>query len=153
MCGDHEVWRHVCTCKSLESELIRADSWSKLRKLMDTWSLSSDIWITMENVVQHYTLSPLKRDPGNMPPEPPPPFGTTFQTPRNGMKVALRVQSQIGWDNFLKGRLSHIWITCMEHHFQSNGNKLTGQECMAKLIIGGNIWITYGHIEQHISRE
>jgi hypothetical protein len=39
MCGDHEDWRHVLTCKSLDAELIRSDSWSKLRTHMDKWSL------------------------------------------------------------------------------------------------------------------
>jgi hypothetical protein len=30
--GRHEDWRHVLTCKSLDAELIREASWSKLRK-------------------------------------------------------------------------------------------------------------------------
>jgi hypothetical protein len=127
MCGHHEYWRHVLTCKSLDGESIRADSWSKLKKQMDKWSLPSEMWITMDNGVQHYTLNPLKRDPDNMPPEPPSQFGTTFHTPRNRLKVAFRAQSQIGWDNFLKGILSRDWITFMDYHFQMNGSKLTGQ--------------------------
>jgi hypothetical protein len=74
MCGHHEDWRHVLTCKSMDAELVRADSWSKLRKQMDSWSLPSDMWITMENGVRHYTQNPIKRDPDNMPPEPPSSF-------------------------------------------------------------------------------
>jgi hypothetical protein len=35
MCGQHEDWKHVLTCKSLYAELIRADLWSKLKKQMD----------------------------------------------------------------------------------------------------------------------
>jgi transposase len=42
MCGQHEDWRHVLTCKSLDAEQIIADSWSKLNKQMDKWSLPSD---------------------------------------------------------------------------------------------------------------
>jgi hypothetical protein len=106
--------------------------------MMDKWSLSSDMWIAMENGVRHYTLNLLKHNIDNMPSEPPSPFGTTFHTPRNRLKVAFRAQSQILWDNFLKGRLSRYWITCMDHHFQSNGRKLTVQECIAKLIVG--VW-------------
>jgi hypothetical protein len=136
MYGHHEDWRRVLTCKSLEAELIRAYSWSKLRKQMDKWSLSSDMWIAMENEVRHYTLNPLKSDPDNMPLEPPSPFGTMFHTPRKRLKVAFRAQSQIGWDNFLKGRLSLDWIRCMDHHFQTNGSKLTGRGCITKLILG-----------------
>jgi hypothetical protein len=107
----------------------------KLRKMMDKWSLSSDMWIAIENGVRHYTLNPLSRDPDNMPSEPPSPFGTTFHTPLNILKVALRPQSQIGCDNFLKGRLSRDWITCMDHRVQANGSKLTGNECINKIIM------------------
>jgi hypothetical protein len=134
-CGNHEDWRHVLTCKSLDAELIREQSWSKLGKLMDKWSLSYDMWMAMENGVRNYTLNPLKRDPDNMPSEPPSPFGTTFHTPRNRLKVAF-CASQIVWDNFLKGGFTRDWIMCMDHHFQSNGSKITGQKCITKLIMG-----------------
>jgi hypothetical protein len=120
---------------------------------MDKWSLPSDMWITMENGVRHYTLNPLKRDPDNTPLEPPSLFGTTFHTPRNRLKVAFCAHSQIGWDNFLKGRLSRDWITCMDCHFQTYGSKLTGQECITKLILGlwehmDRIW-TYRNNRYH----
>jgi hypothetical protein len=80
-------------------------------------------------------MHPNKRDPDNMPPEPPSQFGPTFNAPINRLKVAFRAQSQIGCGNFIKGRLSRDWITCMDHHFQSIGSILTGQECITKLIM------------------
>jgi hypothetical protein len=110
---------------------------------MDKWSLPFEMWIAMENGVWYYTLNPLNRDPENMPPESPSPFETTFHTPRNSVKVAFRAQSQIGWYDFLKRRLSQYWITCMDHHFQTNGSKLTGHEFITKLIVG--LW-------EHIDR-
>jgi hypothetical protein len=134
-CGNNEDWRHVLTCKPLDAELIRADSWSKLRKGTEKWGMSQDMWLTIENRVCHYTMNPKKHEHDNMPTEPSPPFGPTLYAPRNRLKVAFRVQSRIGWDNFLKGRLSLDWITCMDHHFQSNGSKLTGQKCITKLIM------------------
>jgi hypothetical protein len=103
---------------------------------MDKWSLSAYMWAAMDNVVRHYTQNPLNRDPGHMPAEPPYPFGTNFYTPRNRLKVAFCAQSQIGCDNFLKGRMSRYWISCIDHHFKENGSKLTGQECITKLIMG-----------------
>jgi hypothetical protein len=118
MCGYHEDWRHVLTCKSLDAELIRADSWSKLRKQMDKWCLPSAMWIAMENGVQHYTLNLLKHDPDKIPPESPSPFGTTFHTPRN------------------RGRLSRDWITCTDHHFQTNWSTIPGQKWITKLMLG-----------------
>jgi hypothetical protein len=135
-CGQHENWRHVLTCKSLDAELIRSDLWSKLNKQIDKWSLTSDMYISMESGVWHYKMNPLKRYPENMHHEPPSPFGTTFYIPRNRLKVAFCAQSQIGWDEFLRGRLSRDWIPCMDYHFQMNGSKLTGQECITKLILG-----------------
>jgi hypothetical protein len=122
----------------LDAELIRADTWIKLRKVMEKWGMSQDMWIAIENGVRHYTMNPKKRDHDNMPIEPSPPFGPTFYAPRNRLKVAFRAQSQIGWDKFLKGRLSRDWITCMDYHFQSSGSKLTGQECITKLIM--SLW-------------
>jgi hypothetical protein len=86
--------------------MISADSWSKLKKQMDKWSLTSDMWIAMDSGMRNYKMNPLKGDPDNMPPEPSLPFGTMFHTPRNRLKVAFCAQSQIGWENLLKGRLS-----------------------------------------------
>jgi hypothetical protein len=51
------------------------------------------------------------------------------------LKVAFRAQSQIGWENLLKRRMSRDWLTCIDPHFQENGSKLAGQECIAKLIM------------------
>jgi hypothetical protein len=109
---------HVLTCKLFDAELGSAYSSNKLRKLMDKSSLSTYMWIAMVNGVRHYTLIPLTHDPAIMPLEPPSPFGTTFHTPINRLKVAFRTQSQIWWDNFLKGRLSRDWIMCMDHNFK-----------------------------------
>jgi hypothetical protein len=138
MHGDNEDWRHVLSCKSLDAELIREDSWSKLRKVMDKWGMSQDMWLTIENGVRHYIMSPKKREDDKMPAEPSPPFGTTFYAPRNRLKVPFRAQSRIGWDNFLKGWLSRDWIMCMDHHFESTGSKLTCQECITKIIM--SLW-------------
>jgi hypothetical protein len=78
MCSGREYWRHVRTCKSLDAELIRSYSWSKLRKMMDKWILSADMLISMENGIQPYTLNLLKCDPENMPADPPPPLELRF---------------------------------------------------------------------------
>jgi hypothetical protein len=36
----------------------------------------------------------------------------------------------------LKERMSRDWIICIDHHFQENGSKLTGHECITKLSMG-----------------
>jgi hypothetical protein len=121
--------------------------------MMDKWNLSVDMWKAIENGVQYYINNPLKCDPDNMPAEPPSPFGTKFYTPRNILKFAFHSQSQKVWDNFLKGRMSPDWIICIDHHFETNGSKLTGQECITKLIMGlwdhiDRIW-TYCNKKYH----
>jgi hypothetical protein len=78
MRGDNEDWRHVITCKSLDAELIRADSWSKLRKGIEKWGMSQVMWLTIDNGVCHYTMNPKKCEHDNMPTEPSPSFGPTF---------------------------------------------------------------------------
>jgi hypothetical protein len=134
-CVETIDWIHVITCKSLDAALIGSDSWNKLRKMMEKWVILKDIWIAIENGVRRYTVHPKKYDPDNMPPEPPSPFVPTFNAPRNRLNVAFRTQSQIGRGNFIKGRLSRDWITCMDHHFQASGSKIKGQECITKMIM------------------
>jgi hypothetical protein len=96
------------------------------------------MWFTIENGVRHHTMNSKKHEHDNIPTEPSPPFRPTFYAPRNRLKVAFRAQSRIGWENFLKVRLSRDWISCMDHHFQSNRSKLTGQEYITKRIM--SLW-------------
>jgi hypothetical protein len=105
---------------------------------MEKWGMSQYMWLTIENGVRHYTMNPKKREQDDMPAEPSPLFRPTFYAPRNRLKDAFRAQSRIGRDNFLRGRLSRYWTTCMDHHFESTGSKLTGQECITKLIM--SLW-------------
>jgi hypothetical protein len=70
-----------------------------------------------------------------MPPEQQKPFGTTFYTPRNILKVAFRKQSHVGWENFLKGRICTEWCTYIKHHFALSNIKKYYQEWSTKLII------------------
>jgi hypothetical protein len=56
---------------------------------------------------------------GAVTPTPRKPFGVTFNTPRNLPQQACRTQSHIGWENFLKDRISREWLTyvrCNETH-------------------------------------
>jgi hypothetical protein len=76
--------------------------------------MSQDMWIAIENGVRHYTMNRKKKDTDNMPTEPPLSLIPTLYVPRNRLKVAFRAESRIGWYNFLKGRLSRDWITCMD---------------------------------------
>jgi hypothetical protein len=38
-------------------------------------------------------------------------LGATFTTSKNLLQQAFSTQSHIGWDNFLKGRISRDWLT------------------------------------------
>jgi hypothetical protein len=95
------------SCQSIDSELLRPDSWSELKKAMDKWKIPNDVWMSIQKGMQHFMKHLAKRDPHDMPQEPPPAqFPHTFHSQRNRIKVAFRMQSHIGWENFTKLRLS-----------------------------------------------
>jgi hypothetical protein len=46
--SQYEDWRHVISCQSIDAELLRADSWSKLKKAMDKWKIPNDVWTAIQ---------------------------------------------------------------------------------------------------------
>jgi hypothetical protein len=139
MCGEEkEEWRHVMTCRSLDASLHRADSWEKVKKDMSIWQLPNDFWTAMQKGLQFYIDHPLQRvreDPQNPTPKPATPFPHGFNQPLNLLKQAYRAQSNIGWDNFTKGRITRHWQNYINNHLQNKGIKLPKDEWAAKLII------------------
>jgi hypothetical protein len=106
-----EDWRHVITCGSLDASLHRKSSWRKLKKAMERWHLPPDFWTTIKKGINHYTEQPHKQTVDSKDNEQQKPFGVTLNTPSNLLQKAFRTQSHIGWDNFLKGRISRYWLT------------------------------------------
>jgi hypothetical protein len=124
MCGDvHEDWRHINTFKSLDASLHRTESCTKVKKAIKAWRIPPDFFIATETGINHYAAHPLKRDKEDMPPEPHKPFATMFYTPRNILQVAFRKQSNVGWENFLKGRICTEWCTYIKQHFATSNIK------------------------------
>jgi hypothetical protein len=105
---------------------------------MDRWHLPQDFWTTIEKGVNHYTERPHKRTTQSKENEPQKPFGVTFNTPRNLLKQAFRTQSHIGWENFLKGRISRDWITYVRHNKENSNGHGKSQDWSAKYI--GGLW-------------
>jgi hypothetical protein len=139
MCNcETEDWRHVLTCGSIYASLYRAVSWGKLRKSMDRWHLPQDFWTTIEKGVNYYTERPHKRTTQSKENEPQKPFGVTFNTPRNLLQQAFRTQSHIGWENFLKGRISRDWLTYVRHNEENSNGHGKSQDWSAKFI--GGLW-------------
>jgi hypothetical protein len=68
--------------------------------------------------------------------EPQKPFVVTFNTPRNLLQKAFTTQSHIGWDNFLKGRISRDWLTCVRHNEENSNGQRKSQDWSAKFIVG-----------------
>jgi hypothetical protein len=139
MCGEKkEYWRHVMICRSLDASLHRAASWETLKKDMSIWKLQNDFWTAIQKGLQFFIDYPLRRvreDPQNPTPKPATPFPHGFNQPRNLLKQAYRAQSNIGWDNFTKGRITRHWQNYINHHLQNKGIKLPKDEWAAKLII------------------
>jgi hypothetical protein len=139
MCNcETEDWRHVLTCGSIDASLHREASWGKLRKSMERWHLPQDFWTAIEKGVNHYTEQPHKRTIHSKDNEPQKPFGVTFNTPRNLLQQAFRTQSHIGWDNFLKGRISRDWLTYVRHNEAHSNGYGKSKDWPAKFI--GGLW-------------
>jgi hypothetical protein len=113
------------SCQSIDAELLRADSRSKLKKAMEKWKIPNDVWMAIQKGMQHYMQHPVKRDDQDMPQEPPTPFPHTFHSHRNSIKVAFRMQSHIRWGKFTTCRVSREWVDIMERHYKNEGLKLT----------------------------
>jgi hypothetical protein len=139
MCNcETEDWSHVITCGSLDASLYRAASWGKLRKLMERWHLPPYFWTMIENGINYYIEHSHKCTVKSKDNEPQKPFGVTFNTPRNLLQQAFRTQSHIGWDNFLKGRISRDWLTYVHHSETHSNGHGKNKDWSAKFI--GGIW-------------
>jgi hypothetical protein len=144
MCNfEIEDWRHVLTCGSLDASLHRAASWVKLRKSMERWYLPHDFWTTIDKGINHYTEQPHKRSENSKDNEPQTPFGVTFNTPMNLLQQAFGTQSHIGWDNFLKFRISRDWLTYVHHNEAHSNGHGKSKDWSAKCI--GGLW---GHLKR-----
>jgi hypothetical protein len=105
---------------------------------MSIWKLPNDFWTAIQKGLQLFIDHPLQRvreDPQNPTPKPATPFPHGFNQPRNLLKQAYRAQSNIGWDNLTKGRITRHWQNYINHHLQNKGIKLPKDEWAAKLII------------------
>jgi hypothetical protein len=139
MCNcEIEDWRHIITCGSLDSSLHRASSWEKLRKSMERWHLLPDFWTTIEKDTSHYKEHPHKRTANSTNNESQKPFGVTFTASRNLLQQAFRTQSHIGWDNFLKGRISRDWLTYVHYNEEDSNGDGKSKDWSAKFI--GGLW-------------
>jgi hypothetical protein len=100
--------------------------------------LPQDFWTAIEKGVNHYTERPHKRTTQSKENEPQKQFVVTFNTPRNLLQQAFRTQSHIGWDNFLKGRISRDWLTYVRHNEENSNGHGKSQDWYAKFI--GGLW-------------
>jgi hypothetical protein len=124
MCGNlQEDWRHVISCRALDADLNRADSWEKVKRAMTIiWKLPPDFWTAVQKGIQFYIDNPHKRNlqEENEPPIPqaPAPFQPTLNNARNLLGQACRAQSTVGWENFMKGRIVRQWETYISFHIR-----------------------------------
>jgi hypothetical protein len=88
--------------------------------------------------INHYTEHSHKRTANSKDKEPQKPFGVTFNTSRSLLQQAFRTQSQIGWDNFLKGRISRDWLTYVRYNEAHSNGHGKSKDWLAKFI--GGLW-------------
>jgi hypothetical protein len=72
---------------------------------MNKWKLHTEIWRCFDHGLQHFSRHPLITDSSR----PTPPFGPSLQANHVILNNAAATQSNIGWSNFLKGRISNKW--------------------------------------------
>jgi hypothetical protein len=105
---------------------------------MDRWHLPQDFWTTIEKGVNHYTEQPYKITTQWKENERQKPFGATCNTLMNLLQQAFRKQSHIGWDNFLKGRISRDRLTYVQRNEENTNGHGKSQDWSAKFI--GGLW-------------
>jgi hypothetical protein len=93
---------------------------------------------TTEKGINYYKEHPHKCTANSTENEPHKPFGVTFTTSRNLLQQAFRTQSHIGWDDFLKGRISRDWLTYVRYNEAHSNGHGKSKDCSAKFI--GGIW-------------
>jgi hypothetical protein len=140
MCGNvQEDWRHVISCRALDADLNRDDSWEKVKKATTIRKLPPDFWTAVQKGMQFYIDNPNKRklQEENEPPAPqaPAPFQPTLNNARNLLRQAYQAQSAVGWEKFMKGRIFRQWETYIAFHIRQKQIGLPAKEWAAKLII------------------
>jgi hypothetical protein len=71
--------------------------------------------------MQSYVTAPKKAKDRTIPTKP---FSTTWNREINAFKSAYHVQSKIGWENLVKGRIVQEWVQFMETHYANQSYKL-----------------------------
>jgi hypothetical protein len=100
MCSNaQEDWTHVISCRALDANLNRADSWEHVKKEMNVWKLPPDFWMATQEGIQFYIDNPEKRMMQEKD-EPlisqgPSPFQPTLNNARNLLHQAYRAQSSV----------------------------------------------------------
>jgi hypothetical protein len=138
LCGNaQEDWIHVISCRVLDADLKRADSWEQVKKAMTIWKLPPDFWTTAQKGIQFYIDNPDKRklQEEDEPPitQAPAPFQHTLNNTRNLLRQAYRAQSDVGWDNFMKGRIVRQWETYIAFSIRQKQIGIPEKEWAAKL--------------------
>jgi hypothetical protein len=105
---------------------------------MERWHLPPHFWTTIEKGINHHTEQPHTCTVKSKDNEQQKPFGVTFNTPRNILQQAFRTQSHIGWDNFLKIRISRDWVTYVRHNEAHSNDHGKSKDWSARLI--GGLW-------------
>jgi hypothetical protein len=63
------------------------------------------------------------------------PFPPTYNNRWNHLKLVIREQDKIGWDNLIKGRMGIHWIEYVKKHIQKENIKLQAQLWAPNMIL------------------
>jgi hypothetical protein len=123
-----EYWKHILTCGSLDANLNRAASWTKLKQSMEVWHLPNDFSTAMEKGVAHITNHEGTANNSPLP------FTVSTHPGRMQLWEESKQQSKIEWINMLKGRLSVQWQDYVTAHLKATNSRLKADEWATKFV-------------------
>jgi hypothetical protein len=82
--------------------------------------------------MQSYATAPKKAKDRTIPTTP---LSATWNRERNTLKSAYHAQSNISWENLVKGRIAQEWAHSMETNYANQGYKLKARDWAPKCIV------------------
>ena len=138
-CQKMETCYHIHICDDCRATDSRNKDWSKLQQSLNHYKLPNIFWTYIGNYLRQWTVGQRQNQPVRRYTNPTP----TCEFTRK-MSTACKVQSDIGWNNFLQGRIAKDFQVAMAFHLHHNKSTLSPKQCTSVLIKG--LWQYYNDV-------
>jgi hypothetical protein len=151
-----ETSAHVLTCPATSATLFRLQAFTTFRESLAHLELPESFYTTCQHGIDYFTTS-LQTGAAT---KPRPPTANSIHPMHWLLSQAYNDQSNIGWHNFLRGRLSPHWGTALTFHATNNPTTHYTSQHMTKAIIISlweyslNVWeFRNGELHGHSAAE